>query len=86
MGTVHSIMSKKCAHTGLNHLSGISFKGKIAGIIRDPTMHSRDILRKAKGDHLDQVHSVYSDQMVLVTVRQEAGKIKTGFQLFRDRL
>jgi hypothetical protein len=37
-------------------------------------MPSRDILRKAKGDHLDQVHSVYSDQMVLVTVRQEAGK------------
>ncbi len=30
-------------------------------------MHSRDILRKNKRDHLDPVHS---DQMVLETVRQ----------------
>jgi hypothetical protein len=29
-------------------------------------MHSRDILRKAKGDHLDRVHS---DQMVLEVIR-----------------
>jgi hypothetical protein len=30
-------------------------------------MHSRDILCKAKGDHLDRVHS---DQMVLEMIRQ----------------
>jgi hypothetical protein len=30
-------------------------------------MHSRDILQKAKGDLLDQVHS---DQMVLKMIRQ----------------
>jgi hypothetical protein len=31
-------------------------------------MHSRDILCKAKGDHLGQVHS---DQMVLEMIRRE---------------
>jgi hypothetical protein len=30
-------------------------------------MHSRDILCKAKGDHIDQVHS---DQKVLEMIRQ----------------
>jgi hypothetical protein len=30
-------------------------------------MRSRDILRNAKGDHVDQVHS---DQMVLEMIRQ----------------
>jgi hypothetical protein len=35
---------------------------RAAGILRVPTMHSRDILQQAKGDHFDQVHS---DQMVL---------------------
>jgi hypothetical protein len=30
-------------------------------------MHSRDILGKAKGDHLDRAHS---DQMVLEMIRQ----------------
>ncbi len=30
-------------------------------------MHSRDILRKAKGDHLDGVHP---DQIVLKMIRQ----------------
>jgi hypothetical protein len=39
----------------------------VAGILRVPTMHPRDILLKAKGDHLDQVHS---DQMVLVMIRR----------------
>ncbi len=34
----------------------------------DPTIHSRDILRKVKGDHLDQVHV---DQMVLEKIRWE---------------
>jgi hypothetical protein len=29
-------------------------------------MHSRDMLRKAKGDHLDQVHS---DQKILEMIR-----------------
>jgi hypothetical protein len=34
-------------------------------------MHSRDMLRKAKGDHLDRVHS---DQKILEMIRQgEAG-------------
>jgi hypothetical protein len=32
----------------------------------NPTRHSRDVLRKAKGDHLDRVHS---DQMVLKIIR-----------------
>ncbi len=35
---------------------------KAAGTLRVPTKHSRDILHKAKEDHLDRVHS---DQMVL---------------------
>jgi hypothetical protein len=35
---------------------------RVAGILRVPTMCSRDILLQAKGDHLGQVHS---DQMVL---------------------
>ncbi len=37
------------------------------GIIKGSTMHSRDIKRKAKVDHLDQVHS---DQMVLEMIRR----------------
>ncbi len=34
---------------------------------RQYTMHSREILRHAKGDHLDQVHS---DQIVNEMIRQ----------------
>jgi hypothetical protein len=49
---LHSVQGIKCTDTNLNHLE----------FIRDPTMHSRKILRKAKGDHLDCIHS---DQMVL---------------------
>ncbi len=30
---------------------------RVAGILWVPTMHSRDILLQAKGDHLGQVHS-----------------------------
>jgi hypothetical protein len=43
---------------------------KVGGftVIRDPTMHPRDILRKAKGDHLDRVHS---DHTVLELIRRE---------------
>jgi hypothetical protein len=40
---------------------------RVAVILRVPTMHSRDILLQAKGDHLDQVHS---DQIVLEMIRQ----------------
>ncbi len=65
--------TNKCS-TGYNtqyngqsvYLSKSSFQGKVARIIRDTTMHSKDILRKAKGDHLDRVHS---DQIVLQTIR-----------------
>jgi hypothetical protein len=32
-------------------------KRQYLGLIGGPTMHSRDIMRKAKGDHLDLVHS-----------------------------
>jgi hypothetical protein len=48
----------------------------------NPTRHSSDILHKAKGDHLDQVHS---DQKVLATFRRgswsllsEAKSLKTS--------
>jgi hypothetical protein len=41
---------------------------KKSGLIGDPTMHSRDVLRNAKGDHFDRVHS---DQMVLKMIRWE---------------
>ncbi len=30
---------------------------RVAGRLRVPTMHSRDILHQAKGDHLGRVHS-----------------------------
>jgi hypothetical protein len=40
---------------------------RVAGILWVPTMHSRDILLQAKGDHLDRVHS---DQMVLEMIRR----------------
>jgi hypothetical protein len=40
---------------------------RVAGILLVPTMHSRDILLQAKGDHLDRVHS---DQMVLEMIRR----------------
>jgi hypothetical protein len=40
---------------------------RVARILRVLTMHSRDILLQAKGDHLDRVHS---DQMVLEMIRQ----------------
>ncbi len=40
---------------------------RVARILRVPTMHSRDILLQAKGDHLDQVHL---DQIVLEMIRQ----------------
>ncbi len=39
---------------------------RVAGRLRVPTMHSRDILLQDKGDHLGQVHS---DQMVLEMIR-----------------
>ncbi len=35
---------------------------RVAGILRVPTMHLRDILLQAKGDHLDRD---YPDQMVI---------------------
>ncbi len=61
---------------------------KAAGILRVPSMCSRDILLQAKGDHLDQVHS---DQMVLEMIRPgrlvrwshssaEAKSLKLGLQ------
>jgi hypothetical protein len=40
---------------------------RVTGILQVATMHSRDILLQAKGDHLDRVHS---DQMVLDMIRQ----------------
>ncbi len=40
---------------------------RVAGILRVPTIRSRDILLQAKGDHLDRVHS---DQMVLEMIRR----------------
>ncbi len=40
---------------------------RVAVILRVPTMHSRDILLQAKGDHLDRVRS---DQMVLEMIRR----------------
>jgi hypothetical protein len=46
----------------LNSFSGIFFKERVPRVIKGPSMHSKDKLRKAKGDHLDRVHS---DQMVL---------------------
>ncbi len=36
----------------------------------NPIRHSRGMLHKVKGDHLD---SIYSEQKVLVMARQEAG-------------
>jgi hypothetical protein len=39
---------------------------RVAGILQVPTMHSREILLQAKGNHLDRVHS---DQMVLKMIR-----------------
>jgi hypothetical protein len=40
---------------------------RVARISWGPTGHSRDILHKAKGDHIDRVHS---DQKVLEMIRQ----------------
>ncbi len=40
---------------------------KVDGILRVPTMCSKDILHQAKGDHLGRVHS---DQMILEMIRQ----------------
>ncbi len=40
---------------------------RVAGILRVPTVRSRDIVLQAKGDHLGWVHS---DQMVLEMIRQ----------------
>jgi hypothetical protein len=40
---------------------------RVAGINQGLTGHSKDILRKATGDHLDQVHS---DQKVLEMIRR----------------
>jgi hypothetical protein len=39
---------------------------RVAGILRVPTMCSKDILLQAKGDHFGQVHS---DQIVLEMIR-----------------
>ncbi len=46
---------------------------RAAGILRVPTMHSKDFLLQAKGDHLDQVHS---DQVVLEMIGGEAGLVE----------
>jgi hypothetical protein len=40
---------------------------RVTGILRVPTMRSRDILLQANGDHLGKVHS---DQMVLKMIRR----------------
>ncbi len=50
---------------------------RVAGILRVPTMHSRDILLQAKWDHLDQVHS---DQMVLEMIRQGGWSCRAAAQ------
>jgi hypothetical protein len=60
---------------------------RVAGILRVPTMHSRDILFQAKGDHLDRVHS---DQMVLEMIRlgREASPVEqqlSGGQEFQNK-
>jgi hypothetical protein len=55
--------------TANNQSSGRFSKGSQDWLI-NPTTHSRDILRKAKGDHLDRVHL---DQKVLKMISGEAG-------------
>jgi hypothetical protein len=46
---------------------GFLLQGRWPGLIRDPTLYSKDILHKANGNHLDRVHS---DQMVFEMIRQ----------------
>jgi hypothetical protein len=59
---IHITKNKRYIHSQLNRLSsGIYSKGS-KDLLGNPAMQSRDILRKAKGNHLDQVHS---DQKVL---------------------
>ncbi len=64
-------------------LSENSFKEKVAGISRDPTVHSRDILPKAKRDHLDRIHS---DQMALKTITWGRLVLFIGGQEFQSSL
>jgi hypothetical protein len=50
---------------------------RVVGILRVPTMCSKDILLQAKGDHLGQVHS---DQIVLEMIRRRVWSGRAGPQ------
>jgi hypothetical protein len=64
---LHSIRDKMYIYKVELSFWNVLLKRGWLGLIKGPNMHSRDILRKAKGDHLDRVHS---DQMVLKMIRR----------------